>query len=313
MEKKLVTSVGGLGNQMFCYAFYKKLCREYPNTLFYMDISDIWDGRFERGAEFLRVFPNTVVKEASAKDIRQIEGKFTFTYRGKGSRYIRMIVDAINRRTMERKKQYCITEKIFEGKNRKIDDSEWNNINFFSGFWQNIDYYIPYMEELQKDFEFARLEDTKNIELMKQIQNSNSVSVHVRRGDYVGEIFDILDTGYYSELIQKILRESPNSVFFFFSNDSEYVRREYAWLKNKIIVEHNTGLDSFRDMQLMSACKTNIIANSTFSMWAGILNSNRNRIVYYPSYFCKNVEMQNIELPGFIRCGVKGQNYKKKE
>ena len=307
MDKKLVTSIGGLGNQMFCYAFYKKLCREYPNVLFYMDISDVWDGRYERGAEFLRVFPNVEIKEASAKDIRQIEGKYTFTYRGKGSRYLRKVVDFINKRTMETKKKFCITEELFEKKNGMISEKEWDEIQYFDGFWQNVEYYLPYMDELQHDFQYVAIEDEENRRLMKKIKDTYSVSVHVRRGDYVGEVLDILDTEYYSEIIRKVLEKQPESTFFFFSNDSEYVKREYAWLDNKIIVEHNTGMNSFRDMQLMSMCKENIIANSTFSMWAGMLNQNKDRVVYYPSHYYQNIKMQDMNLPGFVKCKVKDQ------
>lgn len=307
MEKKLVTSIGGLGNQMFCYAFYKKLCKEYPDVPFYMDISDVWDGRYERGAEFLRVFPNIKIKEATAKDIREIEGKYTFTYRGKGSRYLRKVIDLINKRTMEPKKKFCITEELFEKKKGVITEKDWDEIKYFDGFWQNVEYYLPYMDELQNDFQYVAIEDEENRRVMKKIEDTYSVSVHVRRGDYVGEVLDILDTEYYSDIIRKVLEKHPESVFFFFSNDSEYVKREYAWLENKMIVEHNTGMNSFRDMQLMSMCKENIIANSTFSMWAGMLNPHKERVVYYPSHFCQNTKMRDINLSGFVKCKVKNQ------
>ena len=308
MEKKLVTSIGGLGNQMFCYAFYKKLSKEYPQILFCMDISDIWDKRFERGAEFLRAFPNIQINKASCEEILEAEGKYTFTYRGKGSRYLRKLVDFINQYTMASKRKYCITEEKFKMKQCKITGEEWKEIRYFDGFWQDIEFYLPYIEELQRDFEYAEIEDAENKRLVSRIQNTYSVAVHVRRGDYVGEVLDILDTEYYSEIIRKILKKEPQSTFFFFSNDSEYVKKEYYWLQNKVIVENNTGVNSFRDMQLMSMCKENIIANSTFSIWAGILNQNPKRIVYYPSYFAVGSKMKDINLPGFIKCEVKKQD-----
>lgn len=307
MEKKLVTSIGGLGNQMFCYAFYKKLCLEYPEISFAMDISDVWDRRFERGAEFLRVFPNINISEASAYEVLQTEHKFTFRYRGKGSRLIRKMVDAVNKQYMKGRKKYCITEEIFEEKERKISGDEWQDIYYFDGFWQNIDDYLPYIDLFRKDFTFAPIEDVKNQETMEKIVNTESVSVHVRRGDYVGEILDILDTNYYTGIIKEIQKEKPDSHFFFFSNDAEYVKREYAWLENKTIVEHNSGLESFRDMQLMSACKINIIANSTFSIWAALLNQSRECKVYYPSHYYQGIEMQDIHLPGYIKVSVNNQ------
>lgn len=307
MDKKLITSIGGLGNQMFCYAFYKKMCLEYPHKEFLMDITDIWDGRYKRGAEFLHVFPRIRINEATPAEVRYVEHKITFTYRGKGSRILRKIVDFINSKYMISQKKYCVTETEFEKWGRKIPIDAWENITYFEGYWQNVAYYEPYIDELRRDFQFTRLKDKKNIELMKEIETAESVSVHIRRGDYVGEILDILDTEYYTDIIKNIKRERPHSWFYFFSNDAEYVKKEYAWLKEKTIVEHNSGLESFRDMQLMSACKNNIIANSTFSIWAAILNNNPDKTVYYPSHYYEGIKMQDINLPGFVKVQVINQ------
>ena len=307
MDKKIVTSIGGLGNQMFCYAFYKKLCMEYPQQTFFMDISDVWDRRYERGAEFLHAFPNIMINEATLAEIRQIEHKFAFRYRGKGSRILRKLVDHINTKYMMSKRKYCVTEERFKDWKSTIPDSEWSNILYFDGYWQDVSYYEQYINELKKDFQFIKIDDKKNQFLMKEIETTESVSVHIRRGDYVGEILDILDTKYYSDIIKNIQQENPHSWFYFFSNDAEYVKKEYAWLKEKTIVEHNCGLESFRDMQLMSACKKNIIANSTFSIWAALLNDNPYKKVYYPSHYYAGIEMQNINLPGFVKMQVNKQ------
>lgn len=307
MDRKLITSIGGLGNQMFCYAFYKKMCLEYPHINFLMDISDVWDGRYDRGAEFLHAFPNIKVNEATLAQIRKVEHKIAFTYRGKGSRLLRKIVDSINRKYMVSQKKYCVTETKFEEWGCKIPNEAWDDILYFDGYWQNLTYYEPYIAELKKDFQFLPFKDQKNIQLMKQIEDTESVSIHIRRGDYVGETLDILDTEYYTDIIKRIKQENPQSWFYFFSNDAEYVKKEYAWLKEKTIVEHNFGLESFRDMQLMSACKKNIIANSTFSIWAAILNNNPDKEVYYPSHYYEGIKMQDINLPGFVKVKVNNQ------
>lgn len=307
MDKKLINSIGGLGNQMFCYAFYKKMCLEYPHKDFLMDITDIWDGRYERNAEFLHVFPNIRINEATSVQVRHAEHKITFTYRGKGSRLLRTIVDFINSKYMVGQKEYCVTEDKFEEWGRTIPNDAWDNILYFEGYWQTLSYYEPYIDELRKDFTFLQLQDQKNMQLMKEIEAAESVSVHIRRGDYVGETLDILDTEYYTDIIKNIKRERPQSWFYFFSNDAEYVKKEYTWLKEKTIVEHNSGLESFRDMQLMSACKNNIIANSTFSIWAAILNDNPDKSVYYPSHYYEGIKMQDINLPGFVKVQVKNQ------
>lgn len=307
MNKKLVISIGGLGNQMFCYAFYKKMCLEYPNQKFLMDITSVWDGRYERGAEFLHAFPGIRINEATPAEVRYAEHKITFTYRGKGSRLIRTIVDLVNSKYMISQKKYSVTEAKYEEWGNKIPNDVWDHISYFEGYWQTLSYYEPYIDELKKDFTFLQFQDQKNIQLMKEIETAESVSVHIRRGDYVGETLDILDTEYYTDIIKNIKRERPHSWFYFFSNDAGFVKKEYAWLKEKTIVEHNSGLESFRDMQLMSGCKSNIIANSTFSMWAAVLNNNPNKKVYYPSHYYEGIRMQDINLPGFIKVQVKAQ------
>lgn len=307
MQQVLVISIGGLGNQMFCYAFYKKLIKEYPEIHFKMDLSEIWDGRYERNAEILSVFPKVLPQTATAREIWQKEHKFTFTYRGKGSRFLRILVDNINRITMKSKKKFCITEELFEGYGRMILEQQWKEILYFDGFWQNIDDYKDCLTEVCEEFEFVGGMGEINAEYAKQMAEKESVAVHIRRGDYVGESLDILDTEYYTGIIKEIRSKNPESWFYFFSNDSEYVEREFAWLKEKTIVKNNKGLESFRDMQLMSLCKSNIIANSTFSIWAALLNVNAGRTVYYPSHYYKGIEMQHINLLGFVRVPVKEQ------
>lgn len=307
MKRVIITAMGGLGNQMFCYAFYKKMCIEYPEIQFVMDISDVWDGHFERGAEFLTAFPEVMVEKADSAEIFKVEGKITFQYRGKGSRLIRIVVDALNKRLMKPKERFCITEGIY-GNQRKYSKDDWDKIHYFRGFWQKTEYYQPYFKELQRDFQFAPITDVQNKKLAEEMRNRESVSVHVRRGDYVGEVLDILDTEYYRKIIEQIKNDNPDSCFYFFSNDSEYVEREYKWLDNKVIVKNNNSrMNSFRDMQLMSVCKKNIIANSTFSIWAALLNSNPDKEVYYPSHYYRGIEMETINMPGFIKVEVENQ------
>ncbi|MDD6824960.1 MAG: alpha-1,2-fucosyltransferase [Oscillospiraceae bacterium] len=297
-EAVQIRVVGGLGNQMFCYAFYEKIKKAYPDVKFIMDISSVWTRSFQREAEFLDVFPGIHVECATARQIFRAQNQLTFKYRGKGSRMIYAVMKKINSVLVPKKRKYCITENDYLENEGNI---EFENVRYLDGFWQNIDHYIPMLEDLQKLFAFRPMEEEYEINRMKEIQSCNSVSVHIRRGDYVGEVLDILDTEYYRSIIRKIQDEEPDAHFFFFSNDSAYVEREYFWLKEKTIVDDNTGSHSFRDMQLMSMCKTNIIANSTFSIWAALLNQNEHRKVYYPSLYQRGTKMQDIHLPGFVK------------
>ena len=89
--------------------------------------------------------------------------------------------------------------------------------------------------------------------------------------------------------------------FFIFSEDADFVEKEFAWLSDKTIVNINSGNDSYRDMQLMTKCKANIIANSTFSQWASILNENSDHITIYPAQYMSDEDTEERTLSGWIR------------
>lgn len=297
-NKVLIRMVGGLGNQMFCYAFYKKMSMEYDNVKFVLDISDVWNKQYKRKVELLDVFPQIKIDCATSYEIFKAENKLTFKYRGKGSRYLNMLVIRINSIIVPFKRKYCITEEVFSNPDVMLN---WGQIRYFDGYWQNIEMYLPYLEELRRDFSFSTLKSKVDRNLIKRITNEYSVSVHIRRGDYVGETLDILNTDYYRNLITNILYQNKKAHFYIFSNDIPYVQNEYQWLQRKTIIEGNTGKDSYLDMQLMSLCKVNIIANSTFSIWAALLNTTQGRVVYYPSHYYRGIKMQDIDVPGFVK------------
>ena len=101
----------------------------------------------------------------------------------------------------------------------------------------------------------------------------------------------VCDKKYFENAIQLMNKQIPNAKFFIFSDDIPYVKENFSFLKNYHIVDFNTKNNSFRDMQLMSLCKHNIIANSTFSYWGARLNKNPYKIVICPRYhvpICKH-------------------------
>jgi len=116
------------------------------------------------------------------------------------------------------------------------------------------------------------------------IKNLKSVSIHIRRGDYItnktGPKFIGLD--YYIKAIRTIENKVKNPTYFIFSDDIVW-GKQYLKLKNiSYFVDNNHGKDSYKDMQLMSLCKHNIVANSTFSWWGSWLNTNKNKVIIKP-------------------------------
>jgi hypothetical protein len=130
------------------------------------------------------------------------------------------------------------------------------------------------------------------------IEESESVSIHVRRGDYVNnpkvnEYHGSLQSDYYLKAIEVINNKVSDSKFYIFSDDIEWVRDNMFGDLNAVFVKTTSDEE---DMYLMSKCKHNIIANSSFSWWGAYLNSNESKLVVAPVQWFKNAEMNEKTL-----------------
>jgi len=126
--------------------------------------------------------------------------------------------------------------------------------------------------------------EEKNIRLLESMKNRNTVSIHVRRGDYIEHptLGGVCNLKYYLNSIKYIKANVQDPFFIIFSNDIAWCKDSLD-LDNSVYVDWNTGTSSFKDMQLMSLCKNNIIANSSFSWWGAWLNDNNNKIIVCPN------------------------------
>lgn len=142
--------------------------------------------------------------------------------------------------------------------------------SYYFGYWTSYKYFEDIMQDIRRDFTFIPVLDVANQKLSNMIQSCNSVSLHIRRGDYLLEkntmYRGICTEGYYENAIKYVQANVDNPFFFVFSNDIEWCRKNVR-VDNVVFVDINHGVDSYKDMQLMSICKHNIIANSTFSLW----------------------------------------------
>jgi hypothetical protein len=172
------------------------------------------------------------------------------------------------------------------------------NFCLYIGYWQSEKYFLSMKEEVLDTFSFEKLaKSQKTFSILDLIENTNSISVHVRRGDYLleGEKFgNICTTQYYDKAIEKIKKHIVSPLFFVFSNDMEWVRKNIQ-IPNPYYIDWNQGADSWQDMFLMSRCKHNIIANSTFSWWGAWLNQSPQKMVIAPSHL-----LNGIETPDWI-------------
>lgn len=169
---------------------------------------------------------------------------------------------------------------------------------YIGGYWQSPIYSQPVLEDLRKDFELKQEINEEINCLVKDIKKKNSVCVHVRRGDYVGTQYDICSRNYYIKSMKYIEENVPDAFFYFFSDDID-------WVKNNIPIDYKCHIieknnPSYIDLYLMSNCKHFIISNSTFSWWAQYLGTNNNKIVCAPSIWHKRNNYNDLYIPNWV-------------
>jgi hypothetical protein len=204
------------------------------------------------------------------------------------------------------KREYGLN--VFNLKEKKINnitaiflDALWINTKFMdrivrSGYWQSEKFFISFEDEIRKDFQFTKPLGWKNIKIQEKINKTNSVSIHIRRGDYfsdtkISKVHGTCTRDYYNKAIEYINNKVKDPAFFIFSDDPEWAKNNLK-IENAIYIDWNKNTDSHIDMQLMSICKHNIIANSSFSWWSAWLNKNSKKIVIAPQKWFKNSEAQ---------------------
>lgn len=280
----IVRVTGGLGNQMFQYAMYKSL--EKKGKLVKLDSKSFYETKKEHnGYELERIFdikPNKPTKEDLEKfDENNISTLFKIKRKLFGDK--KFVYDT---------KEYVFNKDVYKLKN-----------SYLNGYWQSIKYFEGIENDIKKYFRFKNQLDNKNLEILNEIENSNSISIHIRRGDYMSpenyNMYGCIATPtYYKKAIKVIEEKVENPTFFVFSNDMDWVKKNIQINSRVFYIDINSGNGSYKDMQLMSNCKHNIIANSSFSWWGAWLNENKNKIVIAPKKWInrEDVDSDKIEL-----------------
>ncbi len=245
----IINFCGGLGNQMFQYSLYKIMKKE--NIKVKADIHWFSENNLHNGFELEDVF-NIKLDYAT-----QLE-----CYRTISDNYIYENI----------KKYFSFQKNILDIK-----------CGYLKGYWQNEKYFNKYRDEILSDFKFS-INDKKNCTISQEMSKEESVSIHIRRGDYLSiedKFGGIATLEYYNKAIKIIKERLVKPKFYIFSDDLEWTRNNLK-IENCVYIDFNRGKDSYKDMYLMSKCKHNIIANSTFSWWGAWLNQNKEKIVIVP-------------------------------
>lgn len=154
---------------------------------------------------------------------------------------------------------------------------------YLEGFWQNYRYFDEYYDLLCKEFQPKEgTLSAKCRDLIHTCQNTDSVALHIRRGDY--EASWVLDESYYTAALNIIQEKIPNAVFYIFCEDTDYIREKYGHLPHVTFVTGQYGFSDLEEFYVLSACRNQVIANSTYSWWAAYLNRNPDKVVIAPEY-----------------------------
>ena len=156
---------------------------------------------------------------------------------------------------------------------------------YIKGWFQSEEYFKSIRPILLKEF-VPRKKLRIPGKLRAALNDSESVSLHVRRGDYV-RLNLALDIGYYVKAMEYMEQIYENPIFVVFSDDLEWVKKNLPIKGRFILANEDKNLKDYEELFLMSRCRSNIISNSTFSWWGAWLNQNRNKVVIAPKKWYK--------------------------
>ncbi len=278
---------GGLGNQLFQYALYKEL--QYQGKEVYGDISIYKSVDEPRDYELDKLGLSIQVAEVNTINRMCPLGKDFIT---------------------KVKKNLFYRKKFYKEKNPIVFDPyiyQCNNI-YLIGYFQTDKYFYDVADEIRNEIHFEPSKNIDNIIILEKMRNTESVSVHMRFGDYVGNsIYDNICTKeYYTKAIEEMKRHYESVNFFVISDDIDKAKKlldndDYEY------VDWNRQKDSYYDMQLISTCKHNIMANSSFSWWGAWMNNNKNKIIIAPSQWLKNISQGDVWCNSWIKITPQGE------
>ncbi|WP_300438554.1 alpha-1,2-fucosyltransferase [Christiangramia sp.] len=299
MSKKkpvIIEILGGIGNQMFQFALAKILAEKndselFIDTNFYKETSQnlknfpryfsvgIFDLQFKLATEKEKIF----FKHPSLKN--RLNRKLGLNY-----------------------------PKVFKEKSFNFDPEllTMKAPIFLKGYFQSYKYFAGTESKIRQLYEFpVEKLDSRNEEIKSRIITKTSVSVHIRRGDYVEnrktqDFHGNCSVEYYKKAVEYLSATIKDFNLVFFSDDIEWVQNQFKDLPyEKKFVTGNLYENSWKDMYLMSLCDHNIIANSSFSWWAAWLNKNPEKKVVAPKKWFADMDQEQKSLdllpPDWVR------------
>jgi len=289
---KIIEVSGGIGNQMFQYALYKKL-KICGFTALLDDIEVIHKGNQHNGLELTSAFALNYDRAGKVYRLRY---------------WLWRLHDKVLKKYA---RQEVYPYILYDKEPTAFTDIINIRYKYLRGYWQNEEFFRDIRDTIVEDFLF-NIENMNQINsvLMHEIMSCNAVSVHIRRGDYLWEDNvsvrgNICTTNYYKRAFEYIKSIQQNCRFYFFTDDPEWVRQQFTEMDYKLI-DWNQNDKSYLDMYFMTQCKHNIIANSSFSWWGAWLNRHPEKIVICPAKWY-NGRNSNLVLDSWVKISADGE------
>lgn len=280
---------GGMGNQMFQYAYGRMLAYKYQ-TPFKIYFDDCGFGWAEHSKKLTLTKFNIEAEIATEKDRAQF------------------ICDSDNKFIRAAHKVNRLIKGLhYIGDGARVHEYHREALNapnnsYTDGFWQSEIYFESISSQIRKEFSIKEALSEHAIQIEEEIKKSSSISMHVRRGDYLEQtqVYWICDVDYYKRALNELKKKVNNPTVFIFSNDAQWVKENLKLDVPTIVVERT---QAYEDMHLMSCCKHNISSNSTFGWWGAWLNSNPYKMVTLPKRWLTDVSIDtsHYTAKGWLR------------
>ncbi len=297
---RIVNIIGGLGNQMFQYAFAMRLKEQFPEEEVLIDTSHFnyiflkkyKSSNLHNGYEIEKVFPNATLQKAKIYQLSKVSLYIPNYWLG---RILRKIFP---------KRKTEIVQPVAKNFEYMPELFEQKGDYYYEGIWESIRNYLPIRDKLLHTFQHPA-PNKVNTRYIDEMQNNDSVGIHIRRGDYIYHpaFRDICDIEYFTHAIAEIQKDEKSHIYYLFTNDTQWCQEHICPLfkdDRVVIVRENTGKNSCWDLFLMTYCKDLIIANSSFSWWAAFLNNRKGRIIAPKRWANRNTQF-DIWHPDWIR------------
>lgn len=298
-----VKLMGGIGNHMFIYAFARAMSLEYgiPVELFDSQWTEIKHGNDSSLSDLNIVNEVNIINMDEFK--RHNKNIPTYLFRGICwiYKFFPVILPGITLKATR------IVQPLLNFMNMAVVNEEFCKIKLYHsekdfycyGYFQAERYFKKFKSIITEELHVKSAVSNKNMEILNSIYSTESVCVHIRRGDYSEScISDICDANYFIRGISLMKKKVPNAFFYFFSDDMVWVKEKIGIVENGIYVNQNNK--AHEDLQLMYHCKHFIISNSSFSWWAQYLSSNKDKIVIAPKKWNNKNTIEDIYMDNWV-------------